>query len=131
MSEQERPFNVSDRRHFTPEGEPREREVIERAAPLAAPEGAAGPSAEQRARLDLVWLFVSLASQAHALLGLTPSEAAEPQPDLAGAKALIGLIETLEDRTSGRRTPEEDQVLDSVLFELRMAFVARSRGEGM
>lgn len=77
-----------------------------------------------------MWLFVSLASQAHALLGTTASEGAPAQPDLAGAKALIGLIETLEDRTSGRRTPEEDQVLASVLLELRLTFVARSRGEG-
>jgi hypothetical protein len=129
MSEQERPFSVSDRRHFTPEGKPREREVVERAAPSATPEGPPVPGAGQGAGLDLVWLFVSLASQAHALLGATASEGSQVQPDLAGAKALIGLIETLEDRTLGRRTPEEDRVLTSVLFELRMAFVARSSGE--
>jgi hypothetical protein len=47
--------------------------------------------------------------------------------DLAGARGLIGLLEVLERKTKGNRTPEEEQVLTGVLYELRMAYLARAR----
>jgi hypothetical protein len=43
---------------------------------------------------------------------------------------VIGLLEVLRDKTEGRRTPEEDGLLDSILYELRMAYVARTRAGG-
>ena len=37
------------------------------------------------------------------------------------------LLEILERKTEGRRTPEEDQILAGLLYELRMAYLARAR----
>jgi hypothetical protein len=34
-----------------------------------------------------------------------------------------------EAKTDGRRTPEEDQLLEGLLYELRMAYVARARSQ--
>jgi hypothetical protein len=36
----------------------------------------------------------------------------------------------LKDKTEGRRTESEDQVLAGVLYELRMGYVARTRVSG-
>jgi hypothetical protein len=43
--------------------------------------------------------------------------------NLDGAKQLIDILSLLELKTRGNLTAEERQVLDSVLYELRMRFV--------
>lgn len=136
MSDEEKKgFAVKDRRHFTAEGEAR---ADAAQTPVAEPEPAAaippavgdgGPGPHEP---DLVGLLLSLAAQASALLGMgaeseEDAPGAAPRVDLAGARAMIGLLEVLERKTKGNRTPEEDQVLSGVLYELRMAFLARAR----
>jgi hypothetical protein len=130
--EEKRPFAVTDRRHFTPEGETRpdapevraDDEPVERdASPPSEPQAAVEP--------DLVGLLLSLAAQASALLGMgggeDGAEDAAPPVDLAGARGMIGLLEVLERKTQGNRTAEEEQVLRGILYELRMAYLARAR----
>jgi Domain of unknown function (DUF1844) len=82
-------------------------------------------------QLDFVGLLISLGTQAGALLtgGVGPDEV-EHGPDLAGARAIISLLEVLKEKTEGRRTAEEDEVLESLLYELRMGYVAVSRAGG-
>ena len=68
-------------------------------------------------------ISVGLATQASMLLGR------EGQPaDLDGAREMISILEMLRDKTEGRRTAEEDQVLESILYELRMAYLKQSGG---
>jgi hypothetical protein len=144
MSEEKKPFTVSDRRHFTSEGEVRKPEAGEPAAapapapaakeasPAAPPSSAAAesPSAdagEERApRLpsDFLGLLISLGAQASMLLMGGPE--GEP-PDLESAQALIDLLASLKEKTEGRRTPQEDQLLDGLLYELRMAYVQATK----
>jgi hypothetical protein len=59
------------------------------------------------------------------LLGGAPGE--EGAPDLEGARAFITLLEVLNEKTEGRRTPEEDRVLESLLYQLRMEYLARTQ----
>ena len=40
------------------------------------------------------------------------------------------ILEMLSDKTEGRRTPQEDEVLKGLLYELRMAYVEKSRAGG-
>ena len=40
------------------------------------------------------------------------------------AKHFIDTIALLQEKTEGNRTPEESQMLDTILHELRMTFVA-------
>jgi hypothetical protein len=141
MTEEKKPFTVSDRRHFTAEGEARQQVADE---PASTPEKKAGAgSPEQRASdsfaserlggeheappMDFIGLLVSLATQAGYLMSPEPGSGAAP--DLTGARAVIGLLEILKDKTEGRRTEDEERVLDGLLYELRMAFVARTRAE--
>jgi hypothetical protein len=157
MTEEKKPFTVSDRRHFTAEGEARQQVPDEPAAPVPPatpppPEkkpDAGGPRPEPRASdsfaserlggerehvrdeeappMDFIGLLVSLATQAGYLMSPEPGSGAAP--DLPGARAVIGLLEILKDKTEGRRTEDEERVLDGLLYELRMAFVARTRAE--
>ena len=43
---------------------------------------------------------------------------------------MIGVLDMLKDKTEGRRTPAEDEILDGLLYELRMAYVTRAREGG-
>lgn len=140
MSDDKKPFTVNDRRLFTPEGEARRQP----AAPEPAAEGEVGTtgestrtraepsvsSAEANDSLEFIGLLVSLGAQASALLGLAeaPGQPGSPETvDLPGARGIIGLLEVLERKTAGRRSPEEDHVLAGLLYELRMAYLARAR----
>jgi hypothetical protein len=74
---------------------------------------------------------LSLASQAMALLsGEGLPEDASPEERLEGARSIIAILEMLKDKTEGRRTAPEDEVLEGLLFELRMGYVAKARVTG-
>ena len=148
MTEEKKPFTVSDRRHFTPEGEarvvdetvpepPRKAEP-EPSRPSPPPAAAAPPPLvddddDEGAGpypVDFAGLLISLGTQAAMLLaGGDPAEGG-PKPDPAGARAFITLLEVLQEKTEGRRTPEENQVLESLLFQLRMEYVSRTQVKG-
>ena len=130
MTDEKKSYRVTDRRHFTPDGEsvatePAAAEVDSSAATLS--DDTLGLSGTAEAPADLVALVVSLGTQAGALLG----GAEGVEPDLKGARWLISILEMLQDKTQGRRTSEESQVLETLLFELRMAYVARTRTGGV
>jgi hypothetical protein len=118
MSDEAKHFTVTDRRHFTADGAPRQEDAPVEPERPAAPDAAPLPG-------DLVPLFLSLASQAGVLLN--PEGGAE-RPDLRGAQAVISLLELLQDRTQGRRTADEEAVLSEILFNLRMAYLGSQRG---
>ena len=44
-------------------------------------------------------------------------------PDLAAASQLIDIIAMLEEKTRGNLTAEERQLLDQLLYELRLRYV--------
>ena len=77
---------------------------------------------------SLPLLVTTLATQAMVALGLVPHPAAEKsQPDLGQAKHFIGTIEMLMEKTEGNRTKEETEMIEEVLHQLRMGFVAISK----
>lgn len=122
MSEQPKGFTVNDRRHFTADGTPRA-ERDEAPAPADA-----GATPGEQERVDLGSFLLSLAGQASLLLGLGAESGQDaPKVDLAGARQIISILEMLADKTEGRRSAEEDRLLKGILYELRMAWVARAR----
>jgi hypothetical protein len=145
MTEEKKPFTVSDRRHFTPEGEartveqsapeaPRVRPAESPAAPPESPPREAAPRAPREHGgahpLDFTGLLISLGTQAAMLLGGGDPAEGGPPPDPEGARAFISLLEVLQQKTDGRRTPEEDQVLEDLLYQLRMEYVTRTQVKG-
>jgi hypothetical protein len=82
---------------------------------------------KQRATLpsaNIGFLFSTLATQALLSLGLAPNPlSGKTDVDVEQAKHFIDMLAVLEEKTKGNLTDEEKRTLDSLLFDLRMAFV--------
>jgi len=132
MSQSEKSFTVSDRRHFTPEGRPRddasEPQGEEQAAEARARAAAPGSGQDSEGPADFSHFLLGLAAQAGQLLaGQELPEGTTPEQALSGARSIVAILEMLKDKTEGRRTAEEDALVAELLFELRMAYVERTR----
>ena len=140
--DKERPgIKVTDRRHFTPEGE-RRSGVWEESETSSAPavptpeverERASEPPAFERRPLDepegvdFTMLINAMAQPALLYLGEIPHPATgQPTLDLEGARIQIDMLALLRVKCRGNLTPQEDNLLESVLHQLRMRYVARS-----
>ena len=133
MSQTEKTFTVSDRRHFTPDGRPRD-EADENPGPQApadpAPPGASA-ARPPGAPADFSRFLATLAAQAGMLLsGEGLPEGAPPSDALEGARSVIAILDMLKEKTEGRRTSAEEALLDELLFQLRMAYVEKTRAGG-
>jgi hypothetical protein len=132
MSQSEKSFTVSDRRHFTAEGRPRDDasrlEAEEQAAEASAGAAAPSPGQESEGPADFSHFLLGLATQAGRLIaGQELPEGMTPEQALFGARSIIAILEMLKDKTEGRRTAEEDALVAELLFGLRMAYVERTR----
>ena len=56
-------------------------------------------------------------------LGAGAQEGQRPRVDILGARTTIDLLGVLAEKTKGNLTPAEDRALQTVLFEVRMAFM--------
>ena len=45
-------------------------------------------------------------------------------------RSIIALLDVLHAKTANNRDPQEERVLDAVRYELKMAYVARTRAGG-
>ncbi len=59
-------------------------------------------------------------------MGAGTQEGQRPRVDIMGARATIDLLAVLAEKTKSNLTDAEDRMLQSVLFELRMAFLELS-----
>jgi Domain of unknown function (DUF1844) len=75
--------------------------------------------------LTFIAFVLSLASTAAIHFGDLPDpESGKPlEPNLDGASQIIEILGLLDQKTRGNLTVEERQVLEQVLYELRMRFV--------
>ena len=77
--------------------------------------------------LSFTAFVLSLASAAAVHFGDVPDETGKPaDPNLTGAAHMIEILTLLDKKTRGNLTAEERQVLEQVLYELRMRFVEAS-----
>jgi hypothetical protein len=177
MSEQNKPFVVTDRRKFNLDGElrpdadlsPEREEAVQSAAPVEVPVPSAeytpedeltendlqdmppGPTSEQMEQANAAYAatsdrletairaanpgadhppamnFETLVQSVYMttivqLGGATP-EGQQPQVDLMGARQSIDMLGILEDKTKSNLTGPEHRLLESALFEVKMAFL--------
>jgi len=74
--------------------------------------------------LTFTAFVLSLASTAAIHFGDLPDPVSGgAEPNLDGAAQMIEILSLLEQKTRGNLTAEERQVLEQVLYELRMRFV--------
>ncbi|MBI3635597.1 MAG: DUF1844 domain-containing protein [Candidatus Rokubacteria bacterium] len=83
-----------------------------------------------RAERNLVGLFMMLASLAAAALGEMPEGGGEVERDPEQATGLIDVLMLLREKTEGRRTAEETQVLDELLYDLQLRWVNAQKPSG-
>ena len=72
---------------------------------------------------DFAALLSMLTTQAFFAMGLLKVEGQEREPDLEIARYNIDMLETLEEKTKGNLSKEEQDVLKNMLNQLRMAYV--------
>lgn len=149
MNEEDKPIRVVDRRMFTADGELRpDFQAEERPepakppapAPATPPPPAAGagpaptegtPGAEAVTSQAFIALVSFLASNVYAALGVDPMTGERLQRrEPAAARQMIDWLGALEQKTRGRLSFEESDLLSRVLYELRMAYVEAVRPPG-
>ena len=97
------------------------------------PTAPTSPRAESKPLPEITFptFLLSLSTSALMHLGLIPNPASGAmEKDLALAKQTIDLLSLLKQKTQGNLDPEETQLLDSILYDLRMQYV-EARQEGV
>ena len=80
--------------------------------------------------VDFSTFVLSLASSAMLHLGKVPDPTGQTvTPTLALARQSIDMLAMLKDKTRGNLTPDEAQLLDRVLHDVRVTFVEESRNQ--
>jgi Domain of unknown function (DUF1844) len=112
-------FTVTDRRIFADDKGTARVEEPPPAASVADAEAASAPGA-----VDFHTFVLSLGSSALMHLGeLERPGASAPAKDLPLAKHTIDILAMLQEKTRGNLAPDEDKLLDSLLYDLRLRFV--------
>jgi hypothetical protein len=133
MSDEEKGFVVKDKRHFTPEGEPIKDEAEqgkeETLKGKAPPKPEAGETEKTRRPAQLpevtfATFIFSLVSSVMVHLGeWADPTTGERKENYDLAKQTIDIIGMLREKTKGNLGEEEQQMIDSVLYDLRMRYV--------
>jgi len=132
-------FTVSDRRTFAPGAEPGP--PGPGAAAVGAGDAASTPPAADEPRsdgstasafppVDFHTFILSLGSSALLHLGELDAPSGEDDsvtPDLPLAKHTIDVIAMLEERTRGNLTAPEARLIESLLYDLRLRYVERTK----
>lgn len=84
---------------------------------------AANPGMQHPPTMSFEQLVQSVYMTAIMQLGGATQEGQQPQVDLLGARQSIDMLGVLAEKTKGNLTPDESRLLDSALFEVRMAFL--------
>ena len=129
-------FKVSDKRAFDEEGKPREdaaQEARNKPEPEKVPGGKPRATAPEEpppgtgGRIDFPSYILSYYTQGLVLLGEVPNPYTnQKEEDLEAARHTVDILGMLRDKTKGNLTPEEAQLLESVLYEVRMKYMAKT-----
>ena len=148
--QEEQGFRVTDKRGFNEDGEPvstepqaagkqEEAPVAEHSSAQAGKSSAEAekPSAKEekppekeappRPPIDFSSYILSYYTQGCVLLGEVPNPYTnKKEEDLEAAKHTVDILSMLEQKTKGNLSKEEQQLLESELYELRMKFMAKT-----
>jgi hypothetical protein len=85
------------------------------------------PAEDQMPPATFAMLVSTLATQALLFLGQMPHPmTGQVEVHLDEAQHFVDMLQMLEEKTKGNLTPEESQMLEQVLHELRMGYVTIS-----
>lgn len=121
-------FRITDKRHFAEDGKPRDDAPAQGSkGPKPAATPPPGEPAGEEPRIDFPSYVLSYYTQGLVLLGEVPNPYTnKKEEDLQAARHTVDVLAMLQEKTKGNLSLEEDQLLDSVLYELRMKFMAKT-----
>jgi hypothetical protein len=151
--EKSKGFKVQDRRRFSPEGAPRAEAEDSSPSDTSAASGPTAPEAPpqmdptaaasaraqyagaQRApeaeEIGFANFVVGLSLEALAALGEIPDPSSgQRRSDLRAARQFIDIIGMLREKTSGNLDGDEENLIETILFDLRMKYVELARPPG-
>jgi hypothetical protein len=118
QGEPEDVFKVTDRRRRLDDDE------APRTVPAAEPPQPSPVDLSPAGERSLAGLFMMLASSAVVALGEAPDPlTGQRQVDLAQAADAIDLLILLREKTEGNRSPDENRILEEVLYDLQLRYV--------
>ena len=138
--DEEGQFKITDRRKFTPEGNIRQEEQGQ-----SAPSKQTPPKKEEppRAReeetqqtagqdspetINFASFLLSLATTGMVHLGEIPEPTTgQKTENLEAARQMIDILTILKEKTAGNLAADESQLLENLLYELRMKFLSQSK----
>jgi len=129
--QEEQGFRVTDKRGFREDGEPAAPETTEKAE--ETPPGEPSPAKEDKTEkreippIDFPSYILSYYTQGLVLLGEVPNPYTnKKEEDVEAARHTVDILSMLEEKTKGNLSNEERQLLETVLYELRMKFMAKT-----
>lgn len=123
QEEREQEIKVTDRRRFSPEGEPLNFTASDEAPQVHQPPPEEPRTAPPMPPASFEFLVISLRWQAEMQLGLYEPPEGERHQDLEGARHTIDLLGVLQEKTKGNLTWDEQRLLENSLTELRFRYV--------
>ncbi|MCG6536168.1 MAG: DUF1844 domain-containing protein [Syntrophales bacterium LBB04] len=129
MEEGSKGFVVKDKRIFGEGGDvrPEEEQAVKAEAPdfgPGQPEAAEGPEEDYLPEVNFYNFIVSLSTTALYHFGdFSDPGTDKAEKNLPAAKQLIDTISMLKDKTAGNLAADELNLIEGVLFELRMRYV--------
>lgn len=132
--EQEEPgFRVTDKRGFQEEGASGSPEPSEKTETKPAGESFSGKNEKSEKDsssmppIDFPSYILSYYTQGLVLLGEVPNPYTnKKEEDVEAARHTIDILSMLEQKTKGNLSNEEQQLLEGVMYELRMKFMAKT-----
>ena len=132
MSEEQK-FKITDRRGFTEDGTPKpENEAPAETSAETPPAAAADTEPRDKSKgsyrpIDFPTYILGYYTQGLVLLGETPNPYTQKkEEDVESVRHIIDVLSMIEQKTKGNLSSEEKQLLESVLYELRMKFMAKT-----
>jgi hypothetical protein len=131
---EEQGFRVTDKRGFQEDGAVRNSEAAEKVEekPKSEPSSATQSGSEEQPGqrmppIDFPSYLLSYYTQGLVLLGEVPNPYTnKKEEDVEAARHTIAILSMLEQKTQGNLSKDEQQLLENVLYELRMKFMAKT-----
>lgn len=132
--QEEQGFRVTDKRSFrdddqagAPESSAKAEEKPADEQPLNKEEKPLSEEEPPRPSIDFPSYILSYYTQGLVLLGEVPNPYTnKKEEDVEAVRHTIEILSMLDQKTKGNLTSEEAQLLENVLYELRMKFMAKT-----
>ena len=122
--EEEKGFVIRDKRFSAPKEEKGESQIKEEPKIEGAAEQDSSAQQEPLSEIDFTNFMLSLSTSALIQLGeIQDPFTQKSAKNLPLAKQTIDLIGMLKEKTKGNLSPEEEKVIEYVLYDLRMRYV--------